>query len=376
MNLLVEIAGVAWLASPPLLALVAAWRQPRPDTRLYSGDVVVFRPCAGHEPGLRERLLSIRTVGGLRRVTVVFGVGDPQDPALPAMEAAAETLRAEGYTVVTGVFPPRGPNRKASQLVGVVGWMARRAGESQASTMLVNVDSDVDLTGFDLEGLLAPLADARIGATWSPTVERRSITWGDRASAAVLSGSLQAFPLLCGLDPAALVGKVFAIRPEAATWEGLETQLGEDVALARSVTQHGYHVLPVAAVAVATPQGRRFGDVVGRYRRWLAVLRAQRPLHLAAYPLWLSPVVSQLLLAAALGEPRWGAAALVSRWFVALVARWRADRAVRPVVAGVDAVLAEMVLGLAWFAAIASRRVVWRGVGLRIGGDGRLEGGA
>ncbi len=350
-----------------------------------TAPVELLRPCAGDEDGLEARLVATAAARGAFRLTVL--VADPGDPGRAAAERACATLRARGHAArVVVTFAP-GPNRKAAQLATVLD--AAGAGDAP----LACVDSDVDLTGFDLAALLAPFANPRVGATWAPPVEAAPArTLGDRASQALLGASLHAFPLLAGLDPGGMVGKVFAVRPAALGAAGgfgrLATVLGEDMALARSLRAAGYRVAMVPEVARSMAGGRSLKESVARLARWLFVIRAQRPGRLAGYPgLFLAPAL--IALAAAIVVPAGlaggaplaaavaGLAALVAAAARLGVARLGGRLAGRPrglLATAVDAVLADTLLGLAFVRVLGRRRVVWRGRVLTLDRAGGLHG--
>jgi ceramide glucosyltransferase len=251
------------------------------------------------------------------------------------------------------------------------------------------IDSDVELETLDLTRLLAPLRDpdARVAATWCPPVEREPVSLGDRMSAALLGGSLHAFPLLGVLDPAGLVGKTLAVRLDALRevggFAGLVRHLGEDMELARRLRARGFRIAMSEQVVASLASRRRVTDVLARYARWLLVIRAQRPRLLASYPLLLAATPGIVLggsLGLWLGLPGAGAAmglAVVARLVVAYAAARVACRAAGPVAGPMtalgDAVLADALLLGAFVRALGPARVRWRDRSLRLGTHGVLE---
>ncbi|MCK6506187.1 hypothetical protein L6R53_22885 [Myxococcota bacterium] len=373
------LLGLAWICTSTAAAVVATLRLrappppagPAPLPGPTTGPpALLLRPCAGDEPGLAARLS--RPPAGAWPLHTRFVLASADDPALPAATAAVAALHAAGQPADLHIVPPLGPNRKASQLHG--GLQAPLP--TGAPTLVASVDSDVDLASVDLAPLLAPLvAPGGPAATWAPPVEVAPRTVGDRASQAVLGGSLHAFPLLRGVDPTGLVGKCFAVRGDALAQAGgflaLVEHLGEDMELSRRLRGAGLRVAPVGLRVPSQVGGRTTGEVVARLARWLRVIRAQRPALLASYPLVLAPLPGQLLLAALLGSPALALAAIGGRLLVALLAR----RACALPLGGafLDTLIADPLLLWAWRAALGSRTFRWRGVPLRIGAGGRLE---
>lgn len=364
-------ALTAWAAVVAVVSLRAAWVGARPRPARASTategltEVLVVRPCAGREPRLAETLGSSAALPpGVR---VVFAVARDDDPALPTARAASEALRAAGRDVTVRVTGATGANQKSAQLAATV--------RAERGEVVVNIDSDVDCATVDL----ATLADAArapgVGAAWLPTVEDGGETRGDRASDALLGGSLHAFPLLARLDPAGLVGKVVALRREALEavggFESLEDTLGEDMELARRLRARGWRTVALDGAAVSRVRGRSWDDVVARYARWIMVIRAQRPALLPSYPalFFATPL---LVLGALLAQaPAVAAAALTSRLLVAAAARRAAGMSVAR--AWGDALWGDALLASAFVRALGPREVRWRGRVLAVDVGGALR---
>ncbi|NOU32711.1 MAG: glycosyltransferase [Polyangiaceae bacterium] len=321
-----------------------------------AGELALLRPCAGSEPGLRERLLE---TGGATSVWFAVGAGDP---ARSAVDDAQRILRARGIHARAVYTHGRGLNHKAAQLAEVVDVVP------PSFRTLVCADSDVNLTGLRLGAIL----ERGAAASWVPTVEELSpcSTTGDRASAAVLAMSFHAFPLLAEVDPGALVGKVFAIRREALEdvggFAGVAARLGEDMELGRRLRHSGARVSASPQVARADVRGRSLAEVVLRFARWIAVVRAQRPALLPTYPLFFFPalllVPSLLALSAAwpgLVLPSAAAILVGTRLFLAWTGRRVAGASSLRIARG--ALVADLVLALAFARALLTREHSWRG---------------
>ncbi len=393
------LAGAAVTAGLRARARDMALRRAAASLPSEPARALLVRPCAGADPDLQR---ALRSTGALARelaalapalqLTIRFAVAHEEDPATPIARAVADELRAAGLDAALEHTRAPGPNYKIGQLAAVV--------DARVSDfdVIINADADVELAALApaFAGLLRPLLsdddEPRVGATWMPPserLERRPETLGDRASAALLSGSLHAFPLLAGLDPDGLVGKLFAVRGAALDRVGdfaaLARHLGEDMELAQRVRAAGYRVTSVAGVAPSLARGRSRGAVIARYARWLMVIRAQRPALLVSYPLVLAATPLILLLALsslALGAPGPALAAagfaLAVRVAIALLAARVAGRPRRGplralLAAAVDAPLADALLWAAFFKALGPREVEWRGRTLRIGASGVLE---
>ena len=380
-------SALLWSAVLMWLAIGAVLRRQQLHTRFRARaqasaagrTVLLIRPCSGAEPGLAANLLGLQTLTTQADLRVVLSVDSLDDAARPIADAVAEQLRAAGFAITVEVHPPTGPNRKASMIAGVL------AAHGSAHELVVNVDSNVELDGFDLDAMLNPLLEPnRIGVVWAPWVEQRGFPGiGPRASEAVLGGSLTAFPLLCGIHPNGLVGKIWAARTEALGggpgFGELTHYLGEDLAMVDRLRAAGWTVEVASVLGRARGGQPSFAQVVERFGRWMLVVRGQEPLLLPSYPLFFfaTPMVAALALLGLAGNPDVAATALalalVARLSVTLAARHWSGRGLRPLPAILDAGLSDLVLMLAWIRAVSRREVEWRGHRLRVEPGGRLS---
>ena len=364
------------------LGVVAVWAGLRTRTSAQSSSrettprsVLLLRPCAGHEAGLDEALRS--SACAPRTAPVRFLIAQETNPAASAAGRASTLLAGQGRVARVVVTHARAPNMKAAQLARALEL------ETERADVIVVADSDVALSSEVLSALLEPIASGKAHATWAPPVETRPSTRADRASASILDASLHSFPLLAGLDPRGMVGKLCAVRRDALEavggFEALLEHLGEDVELSRRLRRHGMRVASCAAVATSLASGRSWSDVVHRYARWIAVVRAQRTPLLVTYPLLLAatPLIVVLGCVALSSE---GASAVLAlalamavRFGVAVLARRRAGVPVRPLRALFDGLGADLLLLAAFGLALVRRRVVWRGVHLELAPRGVLE---
>lgn len=369
---------VAW-ARAAAAALGASRATPRSSER-SRGRTALLRPLAGDAPGLDGRLA---VTGGLERA--FFGVATFGDPALDAATRAASSLSARGATARVVITGATTPNRKAGQLAALA-HEARAEGDDTLEFFVV-ADADVTLDDATVDALLAAVATPDVALAWLAPGVAEPATRGDHVTAAVLGGSLHAFPLLAGLDPRGVVGKCFVVRARALAEEGgfgaLGDVLGEDWELARRVLARGHRVVRAHGLARLAPRHEPTGVVVARFARWMQVVRGQRPHLLVGYPVFFAPVVPAVALATLTAGPlRAGslAALALARLALAHVAAGAtAPASLPPRGAGrafgralVRAVVGDVALLLALARALASRRFAWRGVPLALGADGRL----
>lgn len=374
------IVGAGGLASVATwAALRAHFTKPASGRAATAGEpnVVLLRPCAGDEPWLAETLTSSRVLGPhgrIRFLTATLG-----DSAAPACRSVSSMLHDAGCNAQTWVTGAVGPNRKADQLARAI----RR--ESLWPDIVVVADCDVRLDERSLASVLGPVQRGEAELCFLAPVETSPRTWGDHASASLLDGSLHAFAILSQLDPQGVVGKLFAIRSDALRalggFESLVGALGEDMLLARRVTESGGRLRMGTVAAESRASGRTVREVVLRYARWISVIRAQRPLLLVSYPLLFASTPGLLALAVwalvADGPVAYLALAAVvtARGWVLAVARHLSHRPLalsgQALRALVVAFASDFVLLASFLRALASRQLTWRGIALSTRG-GRL----
>lgn len=375
----VAVAGMTgWVTLYTAICSVAVVRASRshavrPRTTGALPSVLLVRPCTGDDATLEA---ALRSTGQLRyrgELRVLLSVESRTDPAWPHVRRVAAWLRDQGHDAQAVVATTTAHNRKVGQLAE----LTRDVHED----VVMCVDADVDLTGFDLEDLVAPLTRETAGAVWAPPVEVGTVRGlADRASAAVLGASLHAFALLGELDPDGLVGKTFAVRREALEdiggFDALTEHLGEDMELARRLRDAGRGTTMHRSAVRAIASARSMSGVLARYTRWLWVIRAQRPSLLLSYPLLLaaSPVLLGLLAVLAIAAPSWagGLSALVLTTRMAVAFAAARPRGRKAAAVAYEWLLADAVLLLAFVRALGRPEVSWRDRTLRLGPGGLL----
>lgn len=122
----------------------------------YAPVTAVICPCKGAEPGLEENLAAL-TRFDYANYEIYFSLATSLDPALKTIERIKAASQRPVHIVIAG--PPENCGEKVFNL--------RRAVESlpEKFEVLVFVDTDVRLGRSWLAKLVAPLQDARIGAT-------------------------------------------------------------------------------------------------------------------------------------------------------------------------------------------------------------------
>ena len=344
---------------------------PRPPTGLVP-RALLLRPLSGAEPALRTCLAR---TGGVP--TVVFCVGSSDDAAHPVALAAARDLTRTGVQATVTCTAALGPNHKVDQLAIAL------ERHPEPCDVVVVCDSDVRLDAGSLQAALLRFQDPALGMVWFAPVATSSRSCGDRSAQAVLSGSLHAFPLLAGIDPRGVVGKLLLVRRSALEPVGgfasLRHHLGEDMELGLRVRAAGWRIERAEEPVRAVGRAVSFVDAVERFARWITVIRTQRPGLLWSYPLILG-ASTPALASTSIAAWRWpmlvmpAAFLLLARMLVWQRARAYARLPIAPSAFLFDVVVADLVLWLAFVRALGSRRLRWRGRDLVFGPARRLQG--
>jgi ceramide glucosyltransferase len=136
--------------------------------------------------------------------------------------------------------------------------------------------------------------------------------------------------------------------------------------IARRVREQGGAVVAVPLVARSLAAGRSWEVVVGRFARWLTVIRAQRAFLLLSYPALFFATLPIVLVSVLLAFVTPTAAvvsaflALTARLGVAWLAASIAGRQRGPLQLVQDVALADGMLAVAFVRALGTRTVTWR----------------
>ncbi|HEY5409830.1 MAG TPA: bacteriohopanetetrol glucosamine biosynthesis glycosyltransferase HpnI [Caulobacteraceae bacterium] len=236
--------------------------------------MTLLKPLCGAEIGLEANLSSFLLQDYAAPVQVIFGVQDPQDPAL----AAAESVRrAHPDADIAVVVDPRlyGANRKVSNLINMLAHAKH--------PVLVLSDADIAARPDYLARVAAALAEPGVGAV---TCYYR----GDaRAGAA---SRLAAMGVSYGFLPNVIVGvalglakpcmgSTIALRrqllDEIGGFEALNDVLMDDYDIGRGVRALGYRVvLPPFLVDHGCSEAG-LGEVLAHEMRWAVTVRMIDP---------------------------------------------------------------------------------------------------
>jgi ceramide glucosyltransferase len=315
---LIAVAGIAHLLVGYLA--VRRFSHGRTDCQDHCPPVTVLKPLYGAEPLLHDALRSF-CQQDYPHYQIVFGVRDPNDPALVAVRQLQQELPKVDIAVVIDATL-HGANRKISNLIN----MAHAAKYDR----YVISDSDMHVTPCYLRSVMGAFSGPRVGLV-------TTLYTGQPIYETVVS-DLAVSHLNHLFLPSALVGMWLGRRSDCfgATmalsramlekvggWEMLSHQLADDFVLGREVQAHGYEVALAPVLPGTTIAENSFDHLFSHELRWARTIRAMVPWGFAA-SLIQYPVAFALLAFLVSG----GNTALLILLLCAIFARILAARAI------------------------------------------------
>ena len=347
----------------------------------YAPVTAVICPCKGNELGLEDNLKAI-TQFDYPSYEVYFSLATSLDPALKVVERVKTASKRPVHIVIAG--PPEECGEKVYNL--------RRAVEALPADkfeVIVFTDSDVRLNRGWLTKLVAPLQDARIGATtaYRWIIPSRSIGQGGFASAMASAWNAAVATMLgkekdnfCWGGGTAIRRKTFDDAQVLEFWSGA---VSDDFALTRALNEAGKPIVFCPECLAATPHPWTGTELLEFTTRQVVITRVYSP------RMWALGMVSHLaysltliyafivILTAMIGSDPWGQLALMALVAPLLAAMKGAMRtiAVSEVLPEWKAKLQEW--GWAWMAlapvvpflfswnfiqSLLTKKIRWRGI--------------
>ncbi len=360
---LLLLAAGAVAAAYQLVALIATLRHRllREHAAGPLPPVSILKPVHGLD-GRFEKCIRSHALLDYPDYEVVFGVSDPADPAVPAIER----LAAEFPHVRLVISRASAPNGKVGVMIGL-------AAAARHSVLVVN-DSDIEVPRDYLRRIVPPLADERVGM----------VTCLYRAHAATLTGRLEALGIATDFAPSVLVaplagvsefalGSTMAFRAsdlaKIGGFAAIGDYIADDYQLSRRIRESGKTVVFSKCVVETSLPDASWLSVWRHQVRWARTVRVSRGGGYAGLPVTFATVWAAALAAAGL----WWAAAGV---FALRLAAGLAGSLVlgdRDSLRSLWLVPARDAAAVAvWAAGLFGREVVWRDRVLSLRRDGRI----
>jgi ceramide glucosyltransferase len=328
----------------------------------------VLKPLCGAEPELYDCLKSFCTQPYPGVFQIVFGVRDPEDPAIRVVHK----LQAEfpGLDLQIAIDPTQhGTSAKVSNLINMMA-LAKH-------DCLVIADSDVVVPPGYLAAVVAPLLDPGVGIVTCPY---RGLP---RAGLWSLLGSLFINDwFMPSVSVAALFGsRAFAfgasisLRRDALAAIGgfasIVNQLADDYRLGELTRRLGLRTVLSDVVVDTWVDERSCGDLIRHELRWLRTIRAVRPsgyaLSFITFSLPLAMLGTVLAGAAPAALTLLGGTAVVRLMLHFAVRRRRPLRELWALPIG------DMLAFALWCWGFAARRVQWRHAVYMVARDGSVH---
>lgn len=332
--------------------------------------VTVVKPLHGDEWNLAQNLSTFFEQDYPGPVQYLFGVHDPDDPALKTVDALRDRYPLAQITVVAD-SRLYGPNRKVANLVNML--------PQAAYDVLCFADSDVTVDRDYLRHVVGALQQPGVGAV--TCVYRGMCAPGFWPRFAAASTNYHFLPgVVTGLAigrARPCFGQTIALQRAMLERIGGFAQfahhLAEDHAIGEAVRRTGATVaIPPFTVRHACVE-TTFARLFEHELRWSRTIRAaDRAGHLGSVLMHPFPMAILAVLGSG-GEPAaWGlvAAALLVR----ATLKWRTDRAIGERCRGLWLLpLWDIVQFMIFVSSFFSSRVVWRGFSFSVDGNGRLS---
>jgi ceramide glucosyltransferase len=360
------LAVGAAAAAYQLLALAAGLRRLalRETIGRERPPVSILKPVHGLDPDFYEAIRS-HAVQQYPEFEIIFGVSDPEDPAVRDIERLKADYPAVAIRLVRSAADA--PNHKA-------GVLADLAAAARYRVLLVN-DSDIRVPRDYLARAVAPLEDPAVGM----------VTCLYRARAKGWAGRFEAVGIATDFAPSVLVAPLVGVSEfalgstmvfRAADLEriggfaAIADYIADDYQLSRRIRALGRRVVISKCVVETSVPDAGWVDMWRHQLRWARTIRLSRGDGYAGLPLTNATLWAALLAAA-------------GAWWAALPLfglRMAAGLVTAVLVLGDRRTLANAFLipfrdlaGLAiWACGLAGSQVVWRDARLRLDREGRI----
>ncbi len=333
--------------------------------------VSILKPLKGTDPGFRESLRS-HCLQEYPDYELIFGVSDPNDPAIEEVE----NLRAEFPARQISLIVCReelGANIKVSNLVQMLP-------HARHEYLIVN-DSDIRVPADYVSTVIQPLQHADIGL----------VTCLYRAIAAPSLGSkLESLGISTDFIPGVLaarqlegirfgLGSTLAFRRAdlqgIGGFEALVNHLADDFELGSRIAAKGLKVEPSSVIVETFLPAYRFGDFLRHQLRWGRTIRDSR--RAGYFGLIFTFGVPWALLTLALsGAAAWAwtllATTLLTRFGMALIVGSVILRDSQVIPRFLLVLLRDLLAPFVWLASLIGNRVRWRDKSFILK-DGKLE---
>ncbi|HEX7476655.1 MAG TPA: glycosyltransferase [Polyangiales bacterium] len=351
----------------------------RPQSQTgFAPPISILKPLCGLDEGLYDNLVSF-ALQDYPGFELVFGVADPRDPALSAVQRLRRSFPDLPVRIVVGTDREPAVNPKVQNLLRILR-VARH------EHVLVS-DSNVHVARDYLLAIAAEMADPTVGLVSNLIAGHGEVSAGASFENlhldTVVAGSVSLADS-CGVP--CVVGKSMLMRrSELAALGGLECMrdvLAEDFVIGQRYHAAGYGVVLSGHRVFTRNRRLAIRAFLARHLRWAQIRRHAAPAAFCCEPVvYLTPWLLALLAVMVAASPQLRLqtaifALVVSGLRVASDA-WLARRLAGrlPALRALAFLpLKDCAMLTVWAVALVRRTVVWRGHALRIGVGSRVTG--
>jgi ceramide glucosyltransferase len=331
--------------------------------------VTILKPLRGAEAGLYDNLASFCNQSYPGPVQILFGVQDPADAAIAAVNRLVADLPGRDLELVRHSHAG-GPNPKVANLVGMQGRIRH--------DIVIIADSDIAVAQDYLSRTVAALYRPNVGlVTCLYRGAARAGPWARLASMAIDYHFLP--DVLVGIRlglARPCFGSTIALRRETlAAIGGFETFLGylaDDYGMGEAVRAAGMQVAIPPFIVAHSCSERSAGELLRHELRWARTVRAISPLGYAGLVIT-HPLPFALLAAWLMGFGAWAVSLVAASIACRLVLQVQVDHTLgvsvnRWWLGPVRDLLSFVVYVAGFFVSV----VTWRGNRYKLQADGTL----
>ncbi|MGB3691484.1 MAG: glycosyltransferase [Spirulinaceae cyanobacterium] len=335
----------------------------------FTPPVAIAISVCGLEPGAWENWSSF-CQQDYPDYQILFGVTDPQDPALPLLEKLVATY-PEKVKLFSGL-EPKGINHKDSNLNYLLQQTERE--------IIIFADSDIRVNPYYISTIISPLADTQIGM-----VTCAFIGYNPQS----LGAGIASFGRCCDFIPSLLIarfldgglkcaiGTTIATRKSAlAKYGGLHlNRIGSDYNLGKRAAEAGYRVELSPYILESDTGEEGVKQVYQRELRWARTIRFNRGLQYYTIAFCYGTVYCLPLLIVS-GFANWAIAVTLIAWtirYAQVLVSISTIKAPNLIIWLWALPLRDLLSFVIWLIGCFGQEVYWRGRKLRIEGDGIIQ---
>jgi len=369
--IVVQIVAAVGIASSSIYYLLCLWSASRFLRERTAGQVArhtptlppvsILKPLKGTDPEILESFRS-HCLQDYPEYEVIFGVCDPDDPAVDSVRVLQQEFRDRRIHLV--VSPEiLGANVKVSNLTQMLK-------QARYDHLLIN-DSDIRVEPDYLRRVMAPLAEPHVGMVTCLYRGVAAATLGSRLEALGISTDFCASVLAARQIESGMrfgLGSTLAFRrsdlEKIGGFQTILNHLADDYELGKRIADLGLGVKLSDVVVETYLPPYRLRDFFVHQLRWARGVRDARSGGYFGLVFTFGILWAWLAVAASRGAHwAWAALAvsLLLRLAVALVVGWNVLRDRQVLNYGWMIPLRDLIAFLVWVASLGGHTVTWRG---------------